>query len=102
MILDELLKVVNKSKSVYQDIKLIVIYPCNSGDAVRLYEGDSEDESFLDEIKKFLECEVQNITSEVIIEKSCLRITVYYDNYIPFTLNESNIEEYNEAFWKYE
>lgn len=102
MTLHELLKVVNKSKSVYQDIKLIVIHPCKEGDTARVYEGESEDESFLEKIKKFLECEVQNITSEVIIEKSCLRITIYYDKYIPFTLNESNIEEYNEAFWRYE
>lgn len=105
MTLGELLKVINKSKSVYQHIKLFVRHHYKGEDTINsviIYEGDSEDESFLNEIKKFLECEVKNITSEVIKEKSSLRITIDYDKYIPFTLNESNIEEYSDAFYKYE
>lgn len=95
MTLGELLLVINEN----QTIRLQVKHP-------NIYEEVSQAETnfcgviadIKDSIKKFLNCKILEIETE----KELLVITIACDNYIPFTLNESNIEEYNEAFWKYE
>lgn len=95
MTLGELLLVTNEN----QTIRLQVKHP-------GIYEGIPQAETTFcgviseikELIKKYLNCTVL----EVKTEKELLVITIAYDKYIPFTLNESNIEEYSDAFYKYE
>ena len=95
MTLGELLLVTNEN----QTIRLQVKHPS-------MYEGIPQAETnycgviadIKDTLKKFLNCKVLELKAE----KELLVITIAYDKYIPFTLNESNIEEYSDAFYKYE
>jgi hypothetical protein len=95
MTLSELLLVTNESQTIRLQVKHPNIYE-EVSQAETNYCGFIAD--IKDTIKKFLNCKVL----EVKTEKEILVITIAYNNYIPFTLNESNIEEYSDAFYKYE
>lgn len=82
MKLKELLNKTNKYRSERQYIKLVAV--CSEEKETKLasartYEGDVENESFINDIRKFLDLEVQNITTCFEDDKNFLRITVYYD-----------------------
>lgn len=95
MPLRDLLAVINR-----QWVRLKVLHPSKDGvgmDSTKVYEGDVEDETFVESIGKFMDCRVRNVAAGSENGKLSLNITVHCDEYLPFDLEE-HLNEFSDDF----